>query len=105
MIVSEGSRLLPGVYRRRAASTDAGGRPAYQHSRCGRLQHAARQTRHRQRGEKVTHQTSPTPDAFGIFTSLAPRLLNRRADEEGRSRSSPKRGAARDGGPAAGSGQ
>jgi hypothetical protein len=38
----------------------------YQHSRRGRLHHAARQARYRARHEKVTHQTSPPADVSGI---------------------------------------
>lgn len=54
---------------RRASLREAGRR--YQRSRRGRMAHAARMRRYRQRREKVTHQSSaePTADALLIATS------------------------------------
>jgi len=51
----------------------------YQHSRRGRLHHAARQARYRARREKVTHPTSHGPTGSGIVTPPAP---TERAGEE-----------------------
>jgi len=54
---------------RRASLREAGRR--YQRSRRGRMAHAARMRRYRQRREKVTHHSSaePTADALLITTS------------------------------------
>jgi len=65
---------------RHAARQAASGR--YQHSRRGRLQHAARQARYRARREKVTHPTSHGPAASGIVTPPSPPAPRARDGEE-----------------------
>ncbi len=71
--------------RARGASLHAAGR-RYQHSRRGRLHHAARQARYRGgRGaprEKVTPQTSHAPRPCGIVTPPSALTVTRAAGQE-----------------------
>jgi hypothetical protein len=61
----------PCAHRARHAARQAAGR-RYQHSRRGRLHHAARQARYRGRHQKVTHPTSHGPATSGIVTPPSP---------------------------------
>jgi hypothetical protein len=61
----------PCANRARHAARQAASR-RYQHSRRGRLHHAARQARYRAQRQKVTHPTSHDPAGCGIVTPPSP---------------------------------
>jgi hypothetical protein len=71
----------PCAHRARHAARQAASR-RYQHSRRGRLHHAARQARYRGRRQKVTHPTSHGPAASGIVTPPSPLGPTPREGEE-----------------------